>query len=44
MQRVQPSCGRNDTHEPDYHGFYIFETGIRDDEGRELTTACRRSV
>jgi hypothetical protein len=33
MQRVQPSCGRNDTREPDYHGFSIFETGIREDEG-----------
>jgi hypothetical protein len=33
MQRVQPSYGRNDTHEPDYHGFSITETGIREDEG-----------
>jgi hypothetical protein len=29
---------------PTYHGFSAFETGIRDDEGRELTAICRRSV
>ena len=29
MGGVQPSCGRNDTQEPDYHGFSAFETGIQ---------------
>jgi hypothetical protein len=41
---VQPICGRNDTHEADYHGFSVFETGIRDGEGLELIATCRRSV
>ena len=29
MGGMQPSCGRIDTQEPDYHGFSAFETGIQ---------------